>query len=551
MENTSNDKPIRKITKDHKIFAVNSIFSFFTSYSGFIFSILSSVLIARMISQSLWGYILLSLSYINLFALILSFLPPSLGLSLNYYIPRLRALNQNNMLKSFIKYAYLIRIFFCIIIFSLGIFLFFFWRDLFNVNLQSYTHLFLLFSPLILIFGLDKISNDTLRAFNMFKIVFYLLVLKNLLYIGGLFLYFVLFNSFTAEAIAIINLISSLIPFLINLIIIFVVVRVKLKKTQDEKMSLIQAATKMFSYGVHLSVKDFADGFYKQFKVQLVGLFTTPATVLGYSIGNNYNNVSFEAVVSLGKPLTISFSKFYAKEQEEEIAKIYRVAYFYSVFLILFISGILFFIADFFLFVVYGESYLDYSIILKLMIIAIVFNVQGSFFFSLMRASNKVKYLIPISLIVIGIRLSLFLLGLVLYGIIGAIMIGIFFANIIVFIFLLGLTVKFFDLRINLFKAILQFIIFFVSLAIPILLNFLILDNIKLMLLGSLNLMILRSFDFFGIILFLICFIAFNFMFRIFTRKDIDYLKAFFSKENKLHKIIRKFLNFFRRFMKD
>ncbi|MFX0032329.1 MAG: oligosaccharide flippase family protein [Promethearchaeota archaeon] len=551
MENTQNDKAIKKMAKDHKILAVNSIFSFFHSYSGFIFSILSSVLIARMISQDLWGYILLSLSSVNIFALILSFLPPSLGLSLNYYIPRYRALNQSNTLKSFVKYTLLIRVIFSILIFSLSIFLFYFWTDLFNINLESYSHLFLIFSPLILIFGLDKILNDIIRAFNMFKMVFYLLILKNLLYIGGLFIYFLVFNTFTAEVIAVINLISNFIPFLCNIIIVFVVFKSRLKKTQDKEMTLRQAAIKMFSYGIPLSFKDFADGFYKQLKVQLVGIFASPEVVLGYSIGNNYNNVSFEAVISLGKPLTIAFSSLYAKEKKEEISKIYRVSYFYSVFLILLISGLLFFVADFFLFIVYGESYLEYSLILKLMVIAIIFNVQGSFFFSLMRASNKVKYLFPISIAVISVRLSMFLIGLVFFGIIGAIMIGIFFANILIFLFLLGLTIKFFDLRLNLFKVFMQYIIFFISLIIPIVLNLLILDNVKLLILGSLNLLVLRTFDIFGILIFLFCFFIFNLIFQIFTRKDIDYLIAFFSKDNKVHKLIRKFLGFFKRFMRE
>ena len=84
------------ISKDHRKFAKSAIYSLFNSYGIFIFQIIISFFIARLISQELWGFLLLAMSFINIVLLILSFFPPALNFSLNYYIPRYVALNQNN-----------------------------------------------------------------------------------------------------------------------------------------------------------------------------------------------------------------------------------------------------------------------------------------------------------------------------------------------------------------------------------------------------------------------------------------------------------------------
>jgi len=116
----SKEKNNKNLTKDHRILAKNTFFSFLFSYGKFLFALITSFIIARIISQETWGFLILTLSFINIFTFILVFFPPSLGLSFHYYIPRYRALNQNSKLKSFVLNSLIIRFMFLIPIFFLN-----------------------------------------------------------------------------------------------------------------------------------------------------------------------------------------------------------------------------------------------------------------------------------------------------------------------------------------------------------------------------------------------------------------------------------------------
>ncbi|GAG35724.1 unnamed protein product, partial [marine sediment metagenome] len=235
-------------------------------------------------------------------------------------------------------------------------------------------------------------------------------------------------------SIAIIILISNLIPFLIDF---FIISRLyfKIQKTDEESLTFKQVLSNLIKYGTHLSVKTYLEKFNREFKTILIGTFQSSGIVTGYNIAVHYSDVSFEAIGSFNRPLTISFSSLSAKNKHHEIERIYKNLFQYAQFFILLITGILFFVVDIYLnliFSEYSESFFIYSIVMKLLIIAMIFNVQGSFFYSLLRASDKVKYLIPIRLSSFLFQMVIFLLSLAIYGIIGA-MIGIILGNLLNF----------------------------------------------------------------------------------------------------------------------
>ena len=217
----STEKNSKKLSKDYRILAKNTLFSFLFSYGTYLFSIISSFIIARIISQDTWGFLILTLSFLNIFTFILVFFPPSLGLSFHYYIPQYRALNQNSKLKSFVQNALIIRLVFLIPIFLLTLLIFNVFFDFFKISLQNYTYLFYVLSPLIAINSFDAIFNDISRAFNKFQVVFILLIIKYIVNVGGLIYLFLFVDIVKLEMIAFITLISNLVPFLINIIVIY------------------------------------------------------------------------------------------------------------------------------------------------------------------------------------------------------------------------------------------------------------------------------------------------------------------------------------------
>ena len=72
IENTPKEK--KKLTREHKILAKNSLYQFMQTYGNFFFSIITVSLIARTISPQEWQYLILTLSLIGIFMTFLAFL---------------------------------------------------------------------------------------------------------------------------------------------------------------------------------------------------------------------------------------------------------------------------------------------------------------------------------------------------------------------------------------------------------------------------------------------------------------------------------------------
>ncbi|MFX1303256.1 MAG: hypothetical protein ACFE9X_07850 [Promethearchaeota archaeon] len=540
----------KELKNEYRKLAKNSFYNFLNSYTVIFFSLVTSFFTARLISKSLWGLLIISQSYVNIFILILNFFPPSVGPTYHYYLPRFITLNQNNKLKSFIKYSLIIRLFFVLVVFIIAILIYLFFTGIFNINLGNYSYLFFILSPLILILGIDKILLNIFRPLNMFKTVFIMVAIRYLIYTVGLIFLFFFDGVIEVSFIAYISLFANLIPFVINIIILFFVLNFKIKKTSEIPLKFKEILKNLYAYGYQLSFQSFIDSTFNEFRIQSVGYFESLEMVTGYNISVHYRNISLESVKSLNSPLIISFSSLYAKDQKEQLKKFFKIAFYYFTFLILIITGIVYFFIDFFLRIIYGKSFLKFSIILKLMIITIIFSVQNSLFFSMLRSSPKYKYIIPISLMSALIKMPAFLLGLILYGLIGAI-IALFIANVIYFILIAILNFKIFNIKLNIKKSFLQYIIFFISLGFAIILEILYLSQINYMVLEALNLLIFQNLNFFSLMTFLLTFLFLNYIFKIFSKSDVESIERFFEKDTFLHKIIRKMLRFLKKIIRD
>ncbi len=543
----NNNRKKKKLSKDQRILAKNTLFSFLRTYGSFFLSIITSFLIARIISKEIWGFLIIALSYTTIFTLLLIFFPPSIGQSLNYYIPRYLILNQNSKLKSFILKSLIIRLMFVVLVFGISLLIFNFFSKFFQLNLGIYINLLYLLAPLIIINGLNPVIVEIYRGLNMFKTAFILLLIKYSVNIGGLIYLFLIVENVIIENIAFITLLASIIGFLFSCIFLFVVL-FRMKNSEEQGFSLIQVFRKILKYGSYLSIKDYLTNFSREIRTQSVSFFESAGTVLGYSIAVNYSSVSNNIIDSLNKPLTISFSSLDVSNKRDQIRRFYKIFLRYTVFLLLLITGILYFLVDIFLFLVYTEDFLEFSFLLKLMLISLVFNIVLPFFFSLLKASNKVNYVLLISTMNISVNILLFLIGLLLFGIIGGV-IGILITNIIMFIISSILSFQIFKIKLDFKRIILLYVDFLVALVISSIFSELFLSDLSLLIFQFLNLSLFNNFDFLTLLTFLILFLVLTVISKGFSTDDIENLETLFNKNNIIHKLIRRGLKALKKVM--
>ncbi len=508
-----------------------------------------SFLVARLITKDIWGFLILATSTISIFLIILYFTPPGLELSLNYYLPRYIVLKQKNKLKSFIKNAVFLKLIFIIPYFLISILIYIIFSDLFSITLRGYTGLLLILSPLIIIDGLDLIFKAIIQSFNMFKTVFYLVLLRGIINGGALLFYFFYQKDINVYTIASITVIAHLIPTLL-LTVIILIKTINIKKTDEPAVLFKESLKQSLKYGTPVSFALILDEVWNEVQIQGIGLFSTPKMITGYKIAQSYSLISYTASTSFQAPLVVSFSSLNAKKFDDQIFETYNEVFRYSLFLMLFFTGALYFFSEFFLSIIYGESYLIYSTIVKLMLICTVFRTLAPLFESLIYATNKVKYFPLIRIIFLLILLPPFFIGLIFYNLIGAIF-GLLIGLIFVFILQVFLSYKIGKVKLNIKTILTQYFIFFVSLGIASVFEILFLKELWYSTLLALNLTFFNHVEFFGIFLFILINLFLNFIFKIFSSTDIDYLKGMFNKENKIHQMIRNFLDKIKKYFKD
>ncbi len=339
-------------------------------------------------------------------------------------------------------------------------------------------------------------------------------------------------------------------PFLINCIIIFNKVY-SLKATSEKVDTLKQDFQKSLKYGGYIGFGALFSNIWERGKIIGIGNLESIQMITGFNIANHYAIVGKTVISSLSSPLITSFSGLSAQNDFKQIKKIYTIFFKYSLFFLLLITGFLFFIADFFIIFVYGESYLIFSWILKINLFTMIFRPLGAQFTAYIKALNKVKYIPLINTVSISILATLFFLGLATFGIYGAI-VGLLIANVIIFILQLIINIKIEKIDLDLLKILLQYLFFFISLFIPLILDSLIFRDFYYTILSALNLLVFNFeyIQFFPLITFLLMFLVLLILTKIFTVRDIEYVETLLNEDKKSHYFIYKILGYLKKIVR-
>ena len=213
MERENTERRPAENSVEYKSLATNTFYSFLLNYGSHFFTLVHSFLLARLIIDFYWDFLILARSYITIIVIITLFLPPGLNYALHYYIPRYLALNQKSKIKSLIKHAFIIKLLFLIPVFFISIFIFFIFNNAFALTLEDKISLLYLYSPLIFINSFNYILTAINRGFSRFNVLFGLLLVKNAIHISPLLIFLIFDYNINVEIIALIVVISSLIPF--------------------------------------------------------------------------------------------------------------------------------------------------------------------------------------------------------------------------------------------------------------------------------------------------------------------------------------------------
>lgn len=545
-----NNINLESISSDeYKILAKNSFFSFLNSYGTYLFQIAIYFFIARLISKEIWDFLIIANSIILIVILIGTFFPPGLENSLNYFIPKYYALNQRGMLKHHMKYAIYSQAFFIIPLFLISLFFFIIFSNLFSITLSDHTNLLFIYCPIIIFTSIDRIMISIEQGLNMFNTIFFLIVIRYSFNIIALILCFIFINPIQVEYIALINLFAIGLTFFINCVIFLLKFR-SFNYSGNVDYSLKSFFKETIRYGLNLRIGNFFSDVWAEFQTIAIALFATAGMVTGFNISRNYAVISSSMTITFLSPLTITFSRLFVKKGYEQIKTIYNIYLIYSLFSLLLLTGILYFCVDFFLYIIYGSSYLIYSPILTITLFTIIFLGIGSPFESLMRSTDNSKWILRYRLIAFSVRLPIFLLFLIYFGLFWAIF-SLIFVHLVIAICALILGVKIGKITINQKKLLSIFLSFALALGATLFFEFLFLNQINILVLQAINLLNFNYINLFSLLVFILLFLIFIYLLGIFSTRDLDYLESIIKKDTKIRVLLTKTLNFLKKFAKN
>jgi len=535
--------------QEYKNLATNTFYSFLINYGSHFFTLIYSFFLARLIGDESWGFLILATSYITIIIMITNFLPPGSNYALNYYIPRYLALDEKSKMKSLIRNSLITKVIFVIPIFIFSIIIFNIFIDVFAVNLKEKISLLYILSPLIIFNSLQFSLNAINRGLYRFKYIFIFLIIKEFLFIGPLFYFFILKIDIEIELIAIFNLIAIGIPFLCNLFLILLIF-LRIKPTEDKGELFKDDFKKTLKFGSYLGFSEIIDRFWKEAQFQGIGIFKPTGAVTGYNIAWNYKDIAAYTVNSFNSPLLTSFSSLSAKENYNQVNIIYKIANKITLFLLLIISGILFFSIDFLIDFIFLPSRLIYSNFLRLMVLASIFKFLDAYVQTLLSSQKRSKLTLLLKLIYMTYYIPLFFIGLIYFGVEGAI-IGLIIGNIISLTIQIIATYKIANIKLNVKKIISQYLAFFIPLVITFILAELILKDVSFTMLQNLGLSLIVRFDFLSVGIFLILFILINLILKTVSSTDFTYIETLFDKDRFFDKTILKGLNILKKITRE
>ena len=343
----------------HKQVAESSSFNLLTVYLSFIFGILNTFVLARLLAPEEWALLILTLALINIAVFFCNLFPPNAQESIIYYIPYLKKKGNNeDVVKiNFIKHVYKIRIFSGLLILIIFLII----TSLANFDFVLF-QIILIMTPVIICKIFTELNISVLRGFQKFKLVFIASVLNHIIVTISNFLIFTLKIENPLIMVSYAFFIGALISFLVSMIL--ALISIPLKKTLDKKENNLQPIEKSNFYEIHKTYGSYlilADlfGLLSGLIVYLLFLefefiiFITYLTICQIS-------VTSALLFSSSNPR--SYISIFSEIDYEKNPKLYHNLFYklnkFLMIFVCFIVGIMLFYIELYIVVIYSEIYL-------------------------------------------------------------------------------------------------------------------------------------------------------------------------------------------------
>jgi len=532
MEETTSEKIIK-----------GNFYNFIQIYANFILNILSTFLIARLLTQDIWGTLILALATTAVIQIIIAYFPPAKDLILNQYIPRYYYKEDFEKLRSLLLSSYFIQ-FFVAFLCWIGFLLYLSYIS----NQTLFYQLSIILSPLIILETINSFCSNCLKGFYKFGINTGGIIARIIILLILYFLIFLFNLENPVIFIALANVISYLIPIMGQIIYIFKII--PRKNSKDYLFNLKNLFIISKDFGLYFQVSTSIATIIGYANQSILYNYGQPSYLTYLKICSNTSYFAVQAAGTLGTPILSIFSELSIKNEYEKIERSFHKIIKINGIILCIVSGILFFFIDIYLLIIYTESYFSIIIFIRIFLLEGYAHLVFSNLNALMVSLIKPKVLFIRDIFTNLYRLIFYFISIYFFDFFGYIVFIVIAIHLDVLINLFIIRKEQYSrIKISLWHLSKMLILFFISIFSSLLIQIFIFSFIDI----NNNLMddfLFRIFkDLIGFIFFILIFYSIIYLTKTFTKEEIDNLfnRELFSKylkgkNKRLSNILMRFL---------
>ena len=483
--------------------AKSSSYNLLTVYLTFIFGILNTFIIARLLAPKEWALIIITLSFINTAIFFCKIFPPNAQDSIKYYIPHLDSEKEDTyeIKRRFIFHIYKIRLnalFVIFVVYLITVYMLHLTEILFKV--------IIIMAFMIVFIVIINLNNSILLAFQKFKIVFFITILNPIIYTTGNIFVFLLRLENPLFLVAYAYLAGSTISCVFSIIVFIFIMPVKKKKQIGLKIEFRKIFYQIHrKYGLNLIL------------AELFSLLSSLIINFIFLITDNLEYITFVTICQISVISALGFSSSnpdsyvsifseidYKKNPKEFFNNYNNLSIFLMIFNCIIIAIMQFFIIIY-IAIIYSKNYLIIITFIQLYLFSAFAKMIINNFYILTLSTNHTKINAEITLIEMITQVIITMIALLFFDFYFLILLYVVNSFILTFVmfYLIKRSIINDDLKLlNYFKPFLAFSIGFIVInVISLFLNFKIFDKeyMNIILAGMIKIVI-----FLGILYFII-----------------------------------------------
>lgn len=522
------------MSKFHKKIVEGGAFGILDVYLSFLFSFVYVFIIARILTPQVWGQLILSISFINFAQYLCSFYPPSVEVTLQFYVPKLMHQdNQKVALRKFLFQAYKSRLLTAIVVFIGFIIII----SISNLDPSILVIVYTL-SPLIILGPINSVSAALLIGYQKFKSSFIVSLINSITISTCLVLIFLFHVEQPIFLVSLSHLISTIVPFFA---FIFIILPLLPQKTNTPNIENTESIFKLqTNYGLNLLIAGLivqAATLFMNFMFLTFGMIVY---ITYLSICSSIVNMILKFSGSDRSRYLSVFSELFDRDDPKQYERIfYQMHKLISIMLAL-IAAIFFFFADVYVLLMYSQIYLGILIPILIFLFTALSRVITRNLILIANSTNHTVINLKLNLFENSLKILFTFITLFFFDFLFLIVFYVLISYISIF-FVLFLLNRASEFSIKLKPIFFPFIIFMVSIIASVSSTFFI--NFNLFPISLLNLLLTDGVRF---VIFMIFFYLLVYFTKVINRNEIDQLVKLIPILKSNNRFIQRLIGYFK-----